>query len=99
MKSFFLGVTFLQSRILIYFAFTPKSRPKSSGFFLSAGAISAILLAIKVYYLPQFQAARILSAFDRNNGVPIGELWVTNPISGCVFPPEIVAPTIRWNDT
>jgi tetratricopeptide (TPR) repeat protein len=77
----------------------PKSRPKSSGFFLAAGAIIAILLAITIYCLPSFQAARILSAFDRNSGVPIGSLSITNPISGCIFPPEIVAPTIRWDDT
>jgi tetratricopeptide (TPR) repeat protein len=81
-----------------YFSFMPKSRMKNRILIL-AGAIIAILLAFTIWNLPQFHAARCISACKRNSGTTLGAIRITNPISGCIFPPEIVAPAFRWDDT
>ena len=63
------------------------------------GLFIAVLLAFSIYNLPRFRAARLISGYEKNTGNPIGVIRITNPISGCIFPPEIPAPTFRWEDT
>ncbi len=66
----------------------------STAFFL------LIIAAFLIYNLPSFRAARIYGTFERGGiTAGAGAILVTNPFSGCIFPPEIVAPTFRWTDT
>ena len=83
---------------MTYFSFMPESRLKSR-IFLSAGAIITLLLAFTIWNFPRFRAARLISAYERTGGTPLGVIRITNPISGCIFPHEIAAPVFRWDDT
>jgi tetratricopeptide (TPR) repeat protein len=83
---------------MTYFSFMAKLRMKNRILFF-VGVIIAALLTFTLWNLPQFSAARCISAYERNSGIPRGAIRITNPISGCIFPPEIVAPVFRWDDT
>jgi tetratricopeptide (TPR) repeat protein len=66
----------------------------------SALSILLIISAVILYNLPTFRAARIYGTLERGGGPALaGAIVVTNPFSGCIFPPEIVAPTFRWTDS
>jgi len=45
---------------------------------------------------PAIRVERILAAYAR--GTKPGGLIVRNPLDGTLFPPEIIAPTFRWED-
>jgi tetratricopeptide (TPR) repeat protein len=75
----------------------PRFRHLNGILFIS-GVIGSILFVCIFWNFPRFSAARIVSAFERGTTRP-GTIRIVNPINGCIFPPDIVAPTFRWDDT
>ena len=58
-----------------------------------AVAASAVMTTFIALYF--FGNTFILKSFERN---PAKGLVIAYPLNGTIFPPELVAPTFRWND-
>ena len=70
---------------------------KSRIILAGACAGSVVIFFFSIYALPGFQASRIIAAYEKNQ--KIGGISISNPFNESIFPPEIIAPTFRWNDT
>jgi tetratricopeptide (TPR) repeat protein len=74
-------------------------RPSFKYFFAGIGAIS-IIVAIVLYttrHKKPLTADEILTFYQENAGY--SELTIEYPLDETLFPPEIVPPTFRWNDS
>lgn len=68
--------------------------PFLAAVFLVAAAAMALSL---IRVVPPLRARAILASHKKTTPYP--ELAITYPADGTLFPPEIVAPTFRWNDS
>jgi tetratricopeptide (TPR) repeat protein len=72
------------------------SSAKSRIVFSSVPA-GCVLLLLVLLILPGLQASRLCAAREKEKSSR--GISVDNPFDGCVFPPEIIAPTFRWHDS
>ena len=63
---------------------------------VAAVVLGALVVLHNVSRDPDLQIEEILAAYQED--VPYGGLTIRYPLDGTLFPPEIVAPTFRWED-
>jgi len=64
---------------------------------LGVAVAGPLVVWLTVFREPSLRVDVILAAYD--DGKPCGGLTIRYPFDGAVFPPEIVPPTFRWEDT
>lgn len=61
---------------------------------VSAALIVVLAIFLRVRRAPDLSAENVLTLYDKNS--TYGSLAIQYPLDGTLFPPEIVAPTFRW---
>ena len=70
-------------------------KDKKKSFIVLMGALALLFALVIVILLHFYGNAAFLKSFEKS---PAQGLAITYPLNGTIFPPELVAPTFRWND-
>lgn len=78
----------------------PSAAWRPQRFRAFAGTVALLVICVTGWfvflYQPPIRVERILSAYQP--GMKVGALTIQYPLDGTLFPPEIIAPTFRWED-